>query len=125
MFKTSKAFSSFSVNDLEAAKKFYTETLGLEITEDEWSLKLHTNGNNPIMVYPKDDHKPATHTVLNFPVEDIEAAIDELTGKGVKFEQYTGEMQTDEKGISEMDEGFKMAWFRDPAGNFISLIQEK
>jgi catechol-2,3-dioxygenase len=125
MFRESRAFSSFSVDSIDNVKDFYENVLGLEVKSDEYGLHIVTNGNNPIMVYSKgSDHVAATHTVLNFPVSDIEKAVDELISKGVEFEQYDGEMKTNEKGISEM-ESMKMAWFKDPAGNFISLIQEK
>lgn len=127
MFKNSKAFSSFSVDDIAVAKKFYSETLGLEVKEmsEMGVLELYTNGNSPIMIYPKDNHEPATHTVLNFPVEDIEKTVNELKAKGVTFEHYTGELQTDDSGINRNGPGPLMAWFKDPAGNFIALLQGK
>ena len=125
MLKTSKAFSSFSVDDLVKAKDFYGNTLGLTVTERNGMLELITEGNSPIMVYPKDNHESATYTVLNFPVENIDEMVDKLTAKGIKFEKYEGELETDEKGISRNGPGPLIAWFKDPAGNFLSLLQEK
>src|SRR6478735_3797743 len=117
MFKHAKAFSSFSVNDIQKAKEFYGKTLGLDVTDNPMGLiELKIAGNN-IMVYPKPNHEPATFTVLNFPVDDVEKAVDELTAKGVAFEQYEGEIKTDEKGISRDNGGPTIAWFKDPAGN--------
>lgn len=127
MLKDSKAFSSFSVDDLQKAKEFYGQLLEVEIVEDNvmglLSLKLATGG--AVMIYPKDNHIPATYTVLNFPVIDVEKTVDTLTEKGVKFERYTGELETDEKGISRDERGSKMAWFKDPAGNILSVLEEK
>ncbi|HVF69597.1 MAG TPA: VOC family protein [Xanthomonadales bacterium] len=128
MFKYTKAFSSFSVNDLHKAKEFYGKVLGLEVEEYEemglLNLKLATGG--VVMIYPKgDDHVPAAFTVLNFPIDDVEKAVDTLTEKGVMFEQYTGELQTDEKGISRGENGPIIAWFKDPAGNILSVLEEK
>lgn len=119
MFKDTKAFSGFSVNDIPKAQAFYGQTLGLEVTEANGMLNLHIAGGNPILVYPKDDHVPATFTILNFPVDNIEQAVDELTRRGVRFEQYEG---TDEKGISRGN-GPNIAWFKDPAGNFFSVLE--
>jgi predicted enzyme related to lactoylglutathione lyase len=125
MLTKSKAFSSFSVNDLQKAKIFYQEILGLNVADNPMGIiELNIEGGNKIMVYPKPNHTPATFTVLNFPVEDIEEAVDELTQKGVSFEQYTGEIQTDEKGISRDANGPKIAWFKDPAGNILSVIEQ-
>lgn len=126
MFKDSPAFSGFSVNDLTAAKHFYGELLGLEIEEIKEGLKLKIHGSNPIFVYQKDDHSPATFTILNFPVEDIDAAVDALVAKGITFEHYKD--MTDEKGIArglKYDMGPNIAWFKDPAGNFLAVLQEK
>ncbi len=127
MLGKSEAFSSFSVNDTGKAKKFYSETLGLEVEEDfemEGLLTLKIAGGNPVMIYPKPNHVPAAFTVLNFPVSDIEKAVDELTSKGVQFEKYEEEnIKTDEKGISR-NEGPLIAWLKDPAGNIVSVIQE-
>ncbi len=126
MFKNSKAFSSFSVNDIQKAKEFYSNTLGLEVHDNPMGvIELHIAGSNNIMVYPKPNHEPATFTVLNFPVDDINKAVDELTAKGIVFEQYGGEIKTDEKGISRDPRGPAIAWFKDPAGNIFSVIQEK
>lgn len=124
MLKESKAFSSFSSNDIPAAKRFYGETLGLDVTEEMGGLGLHLLGGGEVFVYPKDDHAPATFTVLNFPVDDIDEAVDKLTEAGVRFEQYEGELQTDERGIARGgDGGPNIAWFKDPAGNILSVLQ--
>src|SRR6478609_4973485 len=121
MFKHTKAFSSFSVNDIQKAKEFYSKTLGLDVTDNPMGLiELHVQGHN-IMVYPKPNHEPATFTILNFPVDDVEKAVDELTAKGVVFEQYGGEIKTNEKGICDNPDGPKIAWFKDPAGNILSV----
>jgi predicted enzyme related to lactoylglutathione lyase len=123
MFKNTKAFSSFSVDDIKAAKKFYADTLKLDVKElPDMGLELTIAGSNPVFIYPKDNHTPATFTVLNFPVKDVEQAVDALTKKGVKFEQYP-EMETNAKGISTWDD-HSMAWFKDPAGNILSVITE-
>lgn len=121
MFDTTKAFSGFSVDDIDAARKFYGETLGLRVTEEQGFLALHLAGDRDIMVYPKPDHTPATFTILNFPVDDIDAAVDELTRKGVTFERYD-QFEADEKGIVR-GEGPQIAWFTDPAGNVLSVLQ--
>lgn len=120
--KTLNTFSSFSVNDLKLAVQFYAETLGLKITLEEYILHLHVADGYEVLLYEKADHEAATFTVLNFEVEDIEAAVDELTQKGVTFEHYGGEIETDEKGIHR-DEMATIAWFKDPSGNILSLIQ--
>ena len=126
MFKNTKAFSSFSVNDLQKAKDFYNKTLGVEVIDNPMGLiELKIAGNNNIMVYPKPNHEPATFTVLNFTVDDIEKAVDELIVKGIVFEQYEGEIKTDKKGISRDSGGPKIAWFKDPAGNILSVLQPK
>jgi catechol 2,3-dioxygenase-like lactoylglutathione lyase family enzyme len=128
MFKDIKAFSSFSVDDLEKAKKFYQETLGLEVIlkqmgENYALLELHISGGSHILVYPKPNHVPATFTILNFPVADVEKTVDDLTGKGVQFEHYDNEyMKTDEKGIFRGG-GPVIAWFKDPAGNVLSVVE--
>ena len=126
LFKDSPAFSSFSTNNLAKTKEFYSTVLGLEVIEDTTMriVHLHLATGGRVMIYPKDNHVPATFTVLNFPVADIEQAVDALSKKGVKFEQYTGDLQTDEKGISR-NGGMSMAWFQDPAGNILSLLEEK
>lgn len=122
MFKNKNAFSSFSVDDIEKAKEFYSKTLGLDVTNGEMgTLELQLTGSR-VIIYPKSNHKPATFTVLNFFVDDIEDAVDRLSDQGVKFEQYGGDIQTDEKGISR-GEGPLIAWFKDPAGNILSVLQ--
>ena len=127
MLKGEKAFSGFSVNDLAAARKFYGQTLGLQVEENaQGGLTLRVAGPNGIFVYSKDDHVPATYTILNFLVADIDKAVDELAGKGVNFESYEG--ITDAKGIargSSVGQGPDIAWFKDPAGNFLSLLKEE
>jgi predicted enzyme related to lactoylglutathione lyase len=122
MFKDVLAFSGFSVDDVGRAKEFYGKTLGLEVSEAHGLLTLHLAGGGRVIVYPKPNHVPATFTVLNFPVSNIEKAVDSLTGLGIRFEQYGGEIQTDEKGISR-GRGPKVAWFKDPAGNILSVLE--
>jgi len=123
MVDSSKAFSSFSVDDIQKAKKFYEEVLGLQTESPMGMLAIKTSANNDIFVYAKPNHQPATFTVLNFPVDDIEKAVDELIAKGVIFEQYHfGQIDTDEKGIAHGEP--KIAWFKDPAGNILSVIQQ-
>lgn len=127
MLSNSKAFSGFSVNDNNKAKKFYGELLGLNIVEDsemEGLLTLKLAGGNSIIIYQKDNHEPATFTILNFPVKDIEQAVDELTKQGIVFEQYSGNIKTDKKGICR-EGGPLIAWFKDPAGNILSILQEE
>jgi catechol 2,3-dioxygenase-like lactoylglutathione lyase family enzyme len=123
MLGSAKAYGGFSVDDIPAAKRFYGETLGLEVSEGNGMLTLHISGGGNILVYPKPDHAPATFTILNFPVEDIDAAVDELTERGVRFERYEGTQQ-DERGIHR-EFGPPIAWFTDPAGNVLSVIQEE
>jgi len=126
MFKHTKAFSGFSADDISKAKDFYANTLGLEVTEGMMGiLKLHIEGNsNDIIVYPKPNHTPASFTVLNFPVDNVEDTVDQLTAKGVVFEQYDfGQMKTDSKGIVR-GMGPTIAWFKDPAGNIMSVIDK-
>lgn len=126
MFLRQNVFSGFSVADLDSTKKFYSEVLGMKIQEGSMGLlELQIEGSNSILIYPKSDHVPATFTILNFPVTDIEAAVKELNDKGVSFEQYGGEIQTDEKGISRDPRGPNIAWFKDPSGNILSLIEMK
>ncbi|MGH9246519.1 MAG: VOC family protein [Acidimicrobiales bacterium] len=120
MFEQTKAFSGFSVDDIPKAKQFYSETLGLRVSEEHGMLTLHIAGGRDTLVYPKDDHTPAAFTILNFPVDDIDAAVDELAGRGVQFERYES---VDEKGIMR-DVGPPIAWFKDPAGNILSVLQE-
>lgn len=122
IFKNTKAFSSFSVNDLEKAKKFYGQTLGLGVSESEEGLNLQIKGGNDVFIYPKPDHVPATFTVLNFIVDDVDRTVDELTKLGIRFQIYDkGELKTDDKGISQGKP--KIAWFKDPAGNFLSILE--
>ena len=124
MFKHTKAFSGFSVDNLQKAKTFYSEVLGLKVADNPMGLlELHIEGGNNIIVYPKPNHEPATFTILNFSVDNIEKAVDELISEGVKFEQYEGQIKTDEKGICRNPHGPKIAWFKDPAGNILSVIE--
>ena len=125
MLKQSKAYSGFSANNIETAKEFYFHSLGLEVSQHPIGfLEVHTSGNNPIIIYPKEGHVPATFTVLNFPVDDIDQVVDELTDRGVKFEQYEGTLQTDEKGIARGGDGRPTAaWFKDPSGNLLSIME--
>ena len=123
MFREIKAFSGFSVNDIPAAKRFYGETLGLDVEDEGDGLALHIAGGNDVFVYPKPDHEPATFTILNFPVDDIEPAVRALAERGVTFERYEGtEIETDEQGVFRGG-GPLIAWFKDPAGNVLSVIQ--
>jgi catechol 2,3-dioxygenase-like lactoylglutathione lyase family enzyme len=119
VFEHTKAFSGFSVDDIPRARQFYGETLGLPVTEQHGMLTLHVAGGRDILVYPKADHVPATYTILNFPVEDIDAAVDQLTGRGVVFERYDS---VDAKGVMR-GQGPPIAWFKDPAGNILSVLQ--
>jgi len=124
MFENTKAFSGFSVDDVSEARRFYGETLGLRVSEEDEPmsmLQLHVAGDRHVLVYPKPDHTPASFTVLNFPVDAIDEAVDELTERGVRFERYDGAEQ-DDKGIHR-SEGPLIAWFKDPAGNVLSVIQ--
>jgi catechol 2,3-dioxygenase-like lactoylglutathione lyase family enzyme len=125
MFKNTKAFSGFSVNDIAKAKEFYAGKLGLEVTEGMMGiLTLHLGGGGKVIIYPKPDHVPATFTILNFPVPDVEKAVDALIEKGIIFEHYAGELGTDAKGIMR-GQGPDIAWFKDPAGNFLSVLKEE
>lgn len=119
MFEQTKAFSGFSVDDIPAAKRFYSETLGIRVSEANGMLHLHIAGDRDTLIYPKDDHTPATFTILNFPVDDIDAAVDQLAARGIRFERYDG---VDDKGILR-DQGPAIAWFKDPAGNILSVLQ--
>lgn len=123
MFANSKAFSGFAVSDLPAARQFYGETLGIRTSEQHGLLTLHLAGDRDTLVYPRPDHTPATYTILNFPVDDIDTAVDELTARGVQFERYEG-IEQDEKGINRAG-GPYIAWFKDPAGNVLSVLQER
>src|SRR4051794_24946275 len=118
MLDKTRAFSGYSVDDIPAAKKFYGD-LGIDVTEENGMLTLHTPGEHATLLYPKRDHQPATFTVLNFEVDDVEATVDELTANGVSFEKYDW---VDEKGINRHG-GPLIAWFKDPAGNVLSVIQ--
>ena len=123
MLENSKAFSGFAVKDIAAAKAFYTDALGLDAREENGMLTLRFAGGRPILVYPKPDHTPATYTILNFPVDDVEAAVEELTAKGVVFEHYEGTpAETDPKGVFRGG-GPLIAWFTDPSGNVMSVIE--
>jgi len=124
MFKDTKAFSGFSVNDLQQAKEFYSQTLGLDVSESNGLLQLHIAGGTTILMYPKENHTPATFTILNFPVANVEQAVDELARRGVHFESYhDGDLVTDDKGIFHGG-GPEIAWFKDPAGNILSVLEE-
>ncbi|HKE98508.1 MAG TPA: VOC family protein [Actinomycetes bacterium] len=122
MFEHTKAFSGFSVDDLAAARKFYGETLGIRVSEEHGLMTLHLAGDRPTLVYPKDNHEPATFTILNFPVDDIDRAVGELTARGVRFERYEG-MGQDDQGVSRSTGGPPIAWFKDPAGNILAVLQ--
>ncbi len=124
MLKESKAFSGFSVNDIQKAKDFYGRTLGLQVSESHGLLTLQLTGGNKVLIYPKVNHAPATFTVLNFPVENVDESVDELAKRGVRFEIYDeSDIKTDEKGIMRGN-GPTIAWFKDPAGNVLSVIEE-
>ncbi len=120
MFESTKAFSGFSVDDIPKARQFYGETLGLKVSEEHGMLTLHIAGDRDTLIYPKEDHTPATFTILNFPVDDIDSAVDQLAARGIQFEKYPG---LDEKGISR-GRGPAIAWFKDPAGNILSVLQQ-
>jgi catechol 2,3-dioxygenase-like lactoylglutathione lyase family enzyme len=123
VFKDSEAFSGFAVDDLQRAKEFYGQTLGLEVSEANDLLEIRLGGGAKVLAYPKPNHVPATFTILNFPVSDVEGAVDELTSRGVRFEIYDeGDLKTDERGISS-GPGPKIAWFTDPAGNILSVLE--
>ncbi|MFI5759300.1 VOC family protein [Streptomyces sp. NPDC051569] len=123
MFGTTKAYSGFSVKDIAEAKRFYGETLGLDVSEEHGLLSLHLAGGTDVLVYPKPDHTPAAFTILNFPVDDIDAAVDELAARGVGLKRFPG-MDADEKGVFRAV-GPYIAWFTDPAGNILSVLQER
>ncbi len=122
MLAESKAYNGFAVPDLEQARAFYADTLGLKTSEEHGMLTLHLAGDRPTLVYPKPDHQPANYTILNFTVDDIDATVDELTERGVRFERYDG-FDQDEKGIAR-GQGPDIAWFTDPAGNILSVLKE-
>jgi len=122
MLADSRAFSGFAVPDIEQARRFYGEVLGLVVEEENGLLRLRIAGDRDIVVYPKPDHTPATYTILNFPVDDLEATVDALAQRGVVFERYQG-FEQDERGILR-SQGPPIAWFKDPAGNILSVIQD-
>jgi catechol 2,3-dioxygenase-like lactoylglutathione lyase family enzyme len=127
MLKNSKAFGGYSVDNIEKAKQFYSETLGLDTSGNMGLLTLNIPGSSKVIIYPKPNHTAATFTVLNFPVDDLEATVDALTKKGVVFEQYdTPELKTNAKGIhytNDKTKGPDVAWFKDPAGNILSVLK--
>jgi predicted enzyme related to lactoylglutathione lyase len=124
MLKDSKAFSGFSAKDIGKTKEFYGSTLGLKVSESNGMLTLHLAGGNNVLIYPKPNHTPATFTVLNFPVDDVDQAVDELTKRGIRFEIYDRpEIKTDKKGIMRGN-GPTIAWFKDPADNILSVIEQ-
>jgi catechol 2,3-dioxygenase-like lactoylglutathione lyase family enzyme len=123
MLKDSKAFSGFSVRDLNSAKAFYGDTLGLEVVENNGMLELRLAGDKNVLIYPKPTHVPATFTILNFPVSNIDETVDVLMRRGVRFERYE-ELPTDDKGIMR-GHGPSIAWFKDPAGNILSVVEQK
>jgi len=128
MFRPTRAFSGFSVSDLAAAKRFYSQTLGLNVEDDGVGVRLHLPGGGTVFAYPKRDHQPATFTILNLVVDDIDAAVDELARRGVQFEHYDNEPKTDGKGILRgraQNRGPDIAWFKDPAGNFLSVVDPR
>ena len=122
MFTNTKAFSGFAVDDVDKAREFYGDTLGLNTSLENGILTLEIAGERPTIVYPRPGHTPAEYTILNFPVEDIEAAVDELVARGVEFERYEG-FDQDDRGIHRL--GPPIAWFKDPAGNVLSILQER
>ena len=126
MFKDTIAFSGFAVNDMQKAREFYHDKLGIEISENEMGIMtLHLMGGTQIIVYPKPDHVPATYTILNFQVKDVEKTVDELSGLGITFEHYDEPIKTDAKGILRGDSrGPDIAWFKDPAGNILSVLKQ-
>jgi catechol 2,3-dioxygenase-like lactoylglutathione lyase family enzyme len=125
MLKDSHAFSGFSVDDVSQAKDFYGGTLGINVRDEMGGLRLQLGGGPSVFVYPKDNHEPATYTVLNFPVKKIEDAVDQLTRAGVTFERYEG-FEQDERGIAHGNgQGPDIAWFKDPAGNIVSVVSEE
>lgn len=121
MLSNSHAYSGFSANDIQKAREFYAQTLGLEVTEEYGMLTLHLAGGGKVIIYPKDNHEPASFTVLNFPVENIDQAVDGLAKAGIQFERYEG-IRQDERGIHR-ESGPPIAWFKDPAGNILSVLE--
>jgi catechol 2,3-dioxygenase-like lactoylglutathione lyase family enzyme len=127
VFAPRTAFSGFSIDDLAKARTFYAETLGLQVEKDGVGLRLHLPGGGTVFIYPKEDHAPASFTILNFAVDDIDAAVDELTRRGVQFEHYDEVPKTDDKGVMrgrQHNMGPDIAWFKDPAGNFLSVLSD-
>jgi predicted enzyme related to lactoylglutathione lyase len=125
MLRDSNAFSGFSANDIPKAKEFYGRTLGLKVSESNGLLTLHLAGGNNVLIYPKPNHSPAGFTVLNFPVNDVDQAVDELTKRGVRFEIYDlPDIKTDKKGVMRGN-GSTIAWFKDPAGNILSVLEQE
>jgi len=125
IFADARSFSSFSVNDLQKAKEFYGQKLGLDVAETEEGLELNLD-HNAVFIYPKPNHTPASFTVLNFPVENIEAAVNELNALGIKLEHYDlPDIKTDQRGIARGPKGPTIAWFKDPAGNILSVVEAK
>ena len=128
MFRHAKPFSGFSVNNLDQARQFYHDTLGLDVEETPMGMmQLKIDDDTKVFVYEKPNHTPASFTILNFPVDDIDRAVDELADKGVRFEMYKeGDLKTNEKGIAKpaSGQGPKIAWFKDPAGNFLSVLED-
>src|SRR3954471_20378458 len=122
MFKDTKAFSGFAVYDIEQARSFYGDVLGLEVSEQNGMLTLHLAGDRPTLVYPSDSHAPASYTILNFPVDDIDAAVEALAARGVTFERYDG-FPHEDNGVMRGG-GPPIAWFKDPAGNVLSVLQD-
>ena len=128
ILRASRAFAGYSVDDVAQAKKFYGETLALDAREEEMGLSLHLGGGAQVFLYPKPDHRAATFTVLNFPVDDIDQTVAWLEGRGVRFERYGGAIATDAGGIHRgrsTNQGPDIAWFKDPAGNILSVLQDK
>ena len=123
MLTKSHAYSGFAVDDLDKAQEFYGGTLGLDVSRENGLLTLHLAGGRDTFIYPKPDFSPATYTILNFPVADVDGTVDELSQRGVRFERYEG-FDQDEKGIARGDEGPTIAWFTDPAGNILSVHEE-
>jgi catechol 2,3-dioxygenase-like lactoylglutathione lyase family enzyme len=125
MFTTVPAFSGFSVDDIEKAREFYGGTLGLEVSDMDGLLQIRLGGGATVLAYPKADHAPATFTILNFPVDDIDRAVDELTAAGVVLERYPQLGEQDERGVYRGPPGPDIAWFTDPAGNILSVLMER
>lgn len=124
MLRASNAFGGFSVNDVPAAMKFYGDTLGLKVSEDHGIMTINLSNGGSVIAYPKANHEPATFTILNFPVPDVDAAVDALLARGVTFERYDmSDLKTDAKGVMRGN-GPTIAWFKDPAGNILSVIDE-